>query len=225
MKTLKGALIAVAVLALAGLAFSYSGIFDAAADDPHRGITFSLIEATRDYSITMGAHDVPSPPALQDPKLIASGAQEYSEMCTGCHLAPGMEESALRTGLYPKPPNLAEHGPHRSTSETFWILKHGLKMTGMPAWGLTHDDATLWSMVAFLQDLPRLSPAQYERLIQQAQGSGHRHGHAESCEEESGQGGQSEPRRPGAPPQDEVGYPRPHGHGPLHPPAEAKDGR
>lgn len=67
-----------------------------------------------------------------------------------------MEESAARTGLYPQPPNLAQHRVAPGTA--FWVIKHGLKMTGMPAWGETHDDASIWSIVAFLQRRPDLTP-------------------------------------------------------------------
>jgi hypothetical protein len=69
------------------------------------------------------------------------------------------------------PPNLAaaSHGDAhghgmRSPAEQFWIIKHGLKMTGMPAWGRTHDDESLWAIVAFLRQLPNLNVDQYRAL-------------------------------------------------------------
>jgi hypothetical protein len=104
------------------------------------------------------------------------GAEHYAEMCTGCHLAPGMKDTEIRAGLYPRPPNLVEHGAHRKPAEMFWIIKHGLKMTGMPAWGVTHDDQGIWGIVAFLQKLPDLSPQQYEELVTQGRAAGHTHG-------------------------------------------------
>ena len=101
-------------------------------------------------------------------------------MCTGCHLAPGMRDTEMRVGLYPKPPNLSEHGVHRKPAEAFWVIKHGLKMTGMPAWGATHDDQRIWSLVAFLQKLPELSASQYKEMVAEEGGSGHTHDHEES---------------------------------------------
>ena len=57
-----------------------------------------------------------------------------------------------------------QHDP----AETFWIIKHGIKMTAMPAWGKTHDDRLIWDMVAFVRKLPGLSPAQYQAITQNA---------------------------------------------------------
>jgi len=87
-------------------------------------------------------------------------------MCTGCHLAPGMADSEIRPGLYPQPPNLAREKV--DARKAFWVIKHGIKMSAMPAWGLSHDDPTIWSMVAFLQKLPMLSPAQYRDIVAKA---------------------------------------------------------
>jgi mono/diheme cytochrome c family protein len=193
MKYLKVGLLVVAsvfVLAAVGV---YSGVFNFSADDPHWEITQRLIETARIRSIAAHARDIAVPANLTDEKFIASGAGEYAEMCTGCHLAPGMKDTEMRTGLYPKPPNLSERGAHPAPAHQFWIIKHGLKMTGMPAWGLTHDDERIWSMVAFLQKLPGLSPVAYQELIEAAEGGHHHegmdhdhaHGDAESEESES----------------------------------------
>ena len=176
MKALKAVSIALAVLVAAGLLFMLSGLFDVAADDPHWRVTERFIEAARDRSIALAARSVDPSPALDDPCSIALGARDYDEMCTGCHLAPGANETELRTGLYPNPPNLALHPLDRKPAETFWIVKHGLKFTGMPAWGLTHDDRRLWSIVAFLQKLPAMSPSAYRELV----GAPTEHHHHES---------------------------------------------
>jgi mono/diheme cytochrome c family protein len=157
MKTLLTVLITLAAIAGIALAVSYGGFFNVAADDRHWTTTAGLIETLRDRNVTRQSRDVVVPENLTDEKLVANGAGEYAEMCTGCHLAPGMKDTELRTGLYPLPPNLADPGARRPAAEQFWIVKHGLKMSGMPAWGLTHDDQRIWSMVAFLQKLPSLS--------------------------------------------------------------------
>jgi mono/diheme cytochrome c family protein len=158
-------LLIVAVLLLAGAAFAWSGLFNVAADEPHWAITHRVLEAVRDRSIAVRAQGI-EVPALDDPRRIAIGAHEYDEMCTDCHLEPGEDddEEELRAGMYPQPPDLARHGPHGSPAEQFWIVKHGLKMTGMPAWGVTHDDDTLWNIVAFLRKLPHMSRDEFERL-------------------------------------------------------------
>jgi mono/diheme cytochrome c family protein len=173
MKTLRTVLITLAVLAAIALAACYGGLFNMAGDDHHWGMTARVIETMRDRNVARQARDVVVPKNLADEKLVASGASEYAEMCTGCHLAPGMKDTEMRKGLYPMPPNLAQPGALRPAAEQFWIVKHGLKMTGMPAWGLTHGDERIWSMVAFLRKLPSLSPGQYQELSES--GEGHHH--------------------------------------------------
>lgn len=198
MKTLK-VLLVLAVLGLAaGAGFIYSGIYNVAADEPHRPLTFKLFETLRERSIGARAKGI-EVPNLDDPKRVSEGAEHYSAMCMGCHLAPGMEDTEIRAGLYPQPPNLAEHEHAKgdATGEAarqFWIIKHGIKMTAMPAWGMTHDDPSLWGLVAFLRKLPDMTAEEYATLT----GAEGRHDH----------GGEAAPtgdaRAPGTPP---------HGHG------------
>jgi mono/diheme cytochrome c family protein len=175
MKTIKVVLLTALALVVFAFVGVYSGVFNFAADDSHWGLTQRIIEKARDRSIASHAKDVSVPANLADPKVIASGAGEFAEMCTGCHLAPGMEDTEMRAGLYPQPPNLTEPANRRSAAEQFWIVKHGLKMTGMPAWGVTHDDERIWSMVAFVQKLPELSSAAYQELIEAGEGGHHHH--------------------------------------------------
>jgi mono/diheme cytochrome c family protein len=52
--------------------------------------------------------------------------------------------------------------------QAFWVIKHGIKMSAMPAWGLSHDDATIWSIVAFLKKLPDMTPEQYKEIVAKA---------------------------------------------------------
>ena len=97
----------------------------------------------------------------------ASQKGEYSEMCSGCHLAPGMKRTEISQGLYPRAPELRRK-TGLTPAEQFWVVKHGIKMTGMPAWGVTHDDDLLWDVVAFVRKLPELTPEQYETLVKNA---------------------------------------------------------
>lgn len=155
----------IVVAIIAFLAFAFSGVYQVGADVPHWGITRAAIGLVREHAVDRRIADI-KPPPLDDPALIKLGAQHYAEMCTGCHLAPGMGSSELRDGLYPKPPNLTRFAP--DPAEAFWIIKHGLKMTAMPAWGLTHDDHKIWAMVAYLQKQPRMSAAEFHALSKDA---------------------------------------------------------
>src|SRR5690606_18831964 len=118
------------------------------------------------------------------------GAVNYNAMCAGCHLAPGVDDTEIRPGRYPIPPDLttfANQDPRRS----FWIIKHGSKMSAMPAWGKTHTDEPIWSMVAFSQKLPGMTPEQYAALGGKppAEDEGHMHAGLEDEAGEHSHGG------------------------------------
>lgn len=151
------------VLGLGAAVFVRSGVYDMGADAPHAPLTLTLLENLRDNATKAHSRGIAVPADLDAPAHVAQGAQIYSTRCTGCHLAPGASQSELRTGLYPQPPDLSTDGID-DTAEAFWIIKHGIKMSAMPAWGKTHSDAEIWSLVAFLHKLPGMSPAQYQQL-------------------------------------------------------------
>jgi len=145
----------------------YAGAYDVAADTPHTQPVYWFLQTVRQRSIAASATDVAAPADLADPKRIASGAAQYDEMCSGCHLAPGMKRTEISQGLYPRAPEL-RRGSDLTAAEEFWVVKHGIKMTGMPAWGVTHDDDLLWDIVALMQKLPELSADQYQSLVKSA---------------------------------------------------------
>jgi mono/diheme cytochrome c family protein len=161
MKFIVGVVI-VGIFSLAAAALLvYTGSVSVAADEPHSEAVYKILEMIRARSIAAQSRNI-QVPDLDDSTLIAEGADHYASMCSGCHLAPGVASSEVRDGLYPKPPNLAEHA-HSSAAETFWIIKHGIKMTGMPAWGRSHSDDAIWGLVAFLQKLPHMTEGDYRR--------------------------------------------------------------
>jgi mono/diheme cytochrome c family protein len=153
--------------AIGGGLFVYSGAYNIGADKPHSGLVFGILEQLRDRSIERHARSVVVPTDVGDPKRIATGAGLYSEMCTGCHLGPGVEKSELSQGLYPQAPEFAR-GNDLSPQEMFWVIKHGVKLSAMPAWGKTHSDDLIWDMVAFTRTLPNMSPAQYQAALASA---------------------------------------------------------
>jgi mono/diheme cytochrome c family protein len=153
-----------AALALGAGAFVGSGVYDIGADDHHTRIVLALIEQLRDRSIGVRARAI-EVPELDDAARIAAGARQYATLCASCHLAPGVTQSDLRPGLYPHPPNLAQQNAS-DARRAFWTVKHGVKMSAMPAWGKTLDDAAIWDIVAFVRKLPEMSPAAYRQLLQ-----------------------------------------------------------
>jgi len=162
-----------ATLAVGAGVIHGGGLTNFAADEPHAGWINDVIAFTRERFIAARSSDL-EVPALDDPRKIADGAEHYVAMCSGCHLGPGVPDTEIRRGLYPQPPELAQPAGHagghdhselqQAAKRQFWIVKHGIKMTGMPAWGATHDDEAIWSLVAFLKKLPSLSPEEFAAL-------------------------------------------------------------
>ena len=160
-------LVAVLLVLGAAAATVYSGAYNIGADAPHTDLVRGAIDTVRDRSIVAHARGIKAPADLGSPQRIAAGAGLYDEMCTGCHLGPGLERSELSQGLYPSAPELAA-GSDLTPEQQFWVIKHGVKLTAMPAWGKTHDDQLIWNMVAFLQQLPKMSPGQYKAAVASA---------------------------------------------------------
>ncbi len=154
------------VLIAAGL-FVYFGMYDIAADAPHTRPVYALLESLRDRSIAVRARGLAPPADLTSAARVSIGAGLYTEMCSGCHIGPGVERSELSQGLYPQAPELALT-TDLSPAQQFWIIKHGVKLSAMPAWGKTHPDPLIWDMVAFVRRLPGMSPEEYKRLVASA---------------------------------------------------------
>lgn len=157
----------VAAIAAGGLALIYSGFYNVGADSPHTKPVYWMLDTARSRSVEKRAADIKIPADLASEKRILAGAGLYAGMCTGCHLAPGMAPTEIAQGLYPAAPVLAR-GSDLTPQEQFWTIKHGIKASGMAAWGKTHNDTLVWDMVAFLRKLPTLSPKKYRDIIASA---------------------------------------------------------
>jgi mono/diheme cytochrome c family protein len=155
---------AFAALAIGGGVFIGSGIYNIGADDHHTKIVLAIIEQLRNRSIAVRARTVEVPNLnLEDPTRIAAGAGHYAALCVGCHLAPGVTKSDVRKGLYPYPPNLGQEDS-LDTRLAFWTIKHGIKMSAMPAWGKSLDDPAIWDVVAFVRKMPTMTPEAYQQF-------------------------------------------------------------
>lgn len=185
---LLGILSALAAVAVIAGAVLYSGVIDMAADTPHSRPVYRLIEFAREQSIAHRARDITPPADLAAPERLRRGAGNYDAMCAGCHLSPDQRTSEIRAGLYPQPRDLTETTGEASAARQFWIIKHGIKATGMAAWSQGGmEDAAIWDMVALLQQLPKLDAAQYRQLV--ASSAGHSHsGMADSDSADHGTG-------------------------------------
>lgn len=174
MKTKTSKVIAVfafLILLLSGVAASaWFGLFNFAADVPHSKFVYSGIELLRERSVRLQAASI-SVPKLDSEQSIIKGAGNYAAMCAQCHLSPTMKSTELSRGLYPSPPDLTSTAVEPAIA--FWTVKHGIKASGMPAWGKSMNDQDIWDMVAFLQKLPRLDSAAYTVLVSSSDGHSH----------------------------------------------------
>jgi mono/diheme cytochrome c family protein len=167
-KTLRTLLVLAALPLLAGLGLVYSGLLDVAATTPDPEPLHWLLETTSERSIARHARGIAVPP-LDDPLLLRAGIVHYQEMCVTCHGGPDLPASEIGQGLNPRPPflGLVADG---SPAELFWVIKNGIRMTGMPAFGPTHTDEQIWAMVAFVRHLPQESGESYQAELAAAEG-------------------------------------------------------
>ena len=162
------------IVAGVGAAYIYAGALDVAASTPHNAFAQSLFRTAMKRSVVAMSGSISQPPRFTD-YMVKDGFDHYEDMCVGCHGGPSIERSEIGKGLNPQAPNLADAVPSWSPRQLFWIVKNGLKMTGMPSFGKTHDDNQVWSIVAFIEQLPGMSYQQYQEMKQQAGPDTHGH--------------------------------------------------
>ena len=160
-------MLTLAIVIVAGSAAAiWLRVFDVAANVPHWEATSLILEAARDFSVTEHARGIKLPP-LDDPALIKAGAAEFQKTCRVCHGAPGQKRENFAKGMYPHPPSLASGDVQTelTPAEIYWIVKNGLKMTGMPAFSASEDEKDILGSVAFVKKLKDMQPDEYNTLI------------------------------------------------------------
>lgn len=170
MKYLIGAISVIALLIVGYLIFIYSGIYNISAMVHHDKLTHWMMNTVRENSIKYNTENDIKMPDLSDTSLIRMGFVHFREMCVGCHGGPDIEQSEIAKGLYPNPSILSKAAKDWTPQQLFWIIKNGLKMTGMPAFGITHTDDMIWAIVAFTKKLPTLTKEQYQTFDDETKG-------------------------------------------------------
>ena len=150
-----------------GIVAIYTGAYDVSAAKPEAPLTEWALSTMMDHSVKRQAKGI-AVPSLEDPGLMSVGFDHYSEMCVTCHGSPSGGRSEAGRGLNPPAPDLSETAKDWTSADLYWIIKNGIKMTGMPAFGPTHDEHELWAMVAFVQKLPGMTPEQYKAFSSEA---------------------------------------------------------
>jgi len=155
-----------------GLAVAASGLIPITASSGHFAITERLLIFAKQRSVATHTLGEPSPP-LGEPSAVLKGAGHFESACRPCHGAPDLaRQPRVARSMLPPPPNLSQRAPEWQPRELFYIVKHGIKMTGMPAWPSLVRDDEVAAMVAFLNVLPGLDAAGYRRLVFGASGEG-----------------------------------------------------
>lgn len=158
------AILTLALLGAAGMLFAWSGVMNLAASSGHWKITdWFLHWAMRSSVRTHAAFTSPDDPA--DARSLVSAAGHFANSCAVCHGAPGVKPSPVMQAATPPAPDLAVNAKEWTDKQLFWILQHGVKYTGMPAWAVQDRPDEVRRMVAFVRRLPGMTPAQYKALV------------------------------------------------------------
>lgn len=158
-----------AALAVVALAIAL-GAVEVAATAPHARPVEWLLATARERAIAARAEDLVVPP-LDDPRLLRRGIVLYQRHCVACHGAPGVDPAPWAWGLNPFPPPL--HDPPELTGEdgrqhaarTFWVIDNGVRMTGMPAFGVAMGEEEMWALTAVAERLRELSAEEYAAMV------------------------------------------------------------
>lgn len=165
--SLRTLLLALALVGIAlaggGFLLAWSGLYNVAASRSHWEITRQFLEFGLRNSIATHSLGITVPP-LDSPDLVRLGAGHFATGCAVCHGAPGEPPDPVFRRMLPAPPPLAEAAQHWDMAELFWIVRNGLKYTGMPSWVAPRRDDEVWAVVAFLRRLPGLDAASYRQL-------------------------------------------------------------
>ncbi len=163
-KTALSAIAGVIVLQLlGGVLFMESGTYNIAADEPHVKPVRWMLQAGRTRAVQIRSRGM-HPPNLRDRSLLKRGFVLYRKNCQPCHGAPGQANEQIGRGIDPKPPPLMTASNKWDDSELFWIISHGLKLSGMPGFAPRLSETDLWGIIAFLRRMTFLSPTDYKRL-------------------------------------------------------------
>ncbi len=154
--------------------FAESGLYNVSVLSPDPAPIHWLFSTTSRNSVIHHSEGIHAPD-LADSALAAEGFHHYNEMCVTCHGAPGIERSEAGEGLYPHPPDLVHSAEHMPSPRLFWIIKNGIKSTGMPSFGKTHSDQKIWAIVAFLEKMKTMTPVEYAAMRKSAEAADAQH--------------------------------------------------
>ena len=149
-----------AIAGLGGLAFIYSGLFEAEASKPHSKLIDWATKTTMTHSVRRHGTAIEAP-ASASAEQVMDGFCQFEAHCVACHGGPGVARQSWVNGMTPDPPYLVDARSKWRPRELYWIVRNGIKMTGMPAWEKEMSERQTWDVVAFLSAMPRLPAGTY----------------------------------------------------------------
>jgi len=164
-KILLGSVLTLALLLLSALVVTRVGLMPVSADGAHSRLESWIMPAVLHASIVHHASGETNPLSLNEDNLKA-GVDTYKAMCARCHSRPEGKASVYGQSFYPPAPHLPKAMSQYTDSQLFWVIKHGIRNTGMPAWGSTLSDEEIWQLVSLLknsQDLPPSVEAEWSQ--------------------------------------------------------------
>ena len=163
-KVLLGAVLMLAILLLSALMVMRLGLMPVNADGTHSSLEARVMPLVLHASIARHASLDTNHLAINEENLKAA-VSTYKEMCSRCHSTPGNNPGVYGQSFYPPAPQLPGGMPNYTDSQLFWTIKHGIRNTGMPAWGSMLSDDEIWQLVSLLknsQDLPPSVEAEWQ---------------------------------------------------------------
>ena len=156
-KVFLGFVIAVVVVLGAGFLCVRFGLMDPRADIPVNSLERRIAMPSLDAAVDRRAPDVQNPVQPTDANLIA-GMKVYQTNCASCHGDIHQPHGMLADALYPRAPQFVEDTPDMPENQNFYIIQHGIRLSGMPAWKQVLNEQEMWQVTAFLSHMDKLPP-------------------------------------------------------------------
>lgn len=156
-----GIVITIVVLLIGGSGLALLGFLPTRANTPPPEWERHFAMSALDNSVERHAPQVNNPVPPTDDNLI-SGLKIYTMNCATCHGGIDRQPSPLANSFYPPPPNLILHPDDDPEWQIFYVIKNGVRYTGMPAWDKALSEQDIWKVTAFLSRIEKLPPAVQE---------------------------------------------------------------
>jgi mono/diheme cytochrome c family protein len=119
----------------------------------------SLANAAKDVVIPLEAGRMKNPLPETD-EVVSQGQQLFLESCALCHGAEGRGDTSIGRNMYPPAADMhSPHVQHWNEAELYWIIRNGVRLTGMPSWQSSISENDTWKLARFIHNLPRLDAA------------------------------------------------------------------